>query len=99
MAPQRRAGVAGDTFPTFLTQEGVAMLSSVLNSPRAVAVNIAIMRAFIRLRQMALSVDELARKLTEMERRYDQQFQEVFEAIRELITPPETPNRQIGFHP
>ena len=85
--------------PTFLTQEGVAMLSSVLNSPRAVAVNIAIMRAFIRLRQMALSVDELARKLTEMERRYDQQFQEVFEAIRELITPPETPNRQIGFHP
>ena len=75
------------------------MLSSVLNSPRAVAVNIAIMRAFIRLRQMALSVDELARKLTEMERRYDQQFQEVFEAIRELITPPETPNRQIGFHP
>jgi hypothetical protein len=54
------------------------MLSSVLNSPRAVAVNIAIARAFIQLRQMGLSVDELARKLTEMERRYDQQFQEIF---------------------
>lgn len=85
--------------PYVFTQEGVAMLSSVLNSPRAIAVNVAIMRAFVRLRQMALSVDELARKLTEMEQKYDQQFQEIFEAIRQLITPPESPNRQIGFHP
>jgi hypothetical protein len=84
--------------PYAFTQEGVAMLSSVLQSPRAVAVNVGIMRAFIRLRQMALSVEELVRKVDNLENRYDEQFKIVFEAIRELLTPPEPTKRRIGFH-
>lgn len=84
--------------PYVFTQEGVAMLSSVLHSPRAVAVNIGIMRAFIRLRQMALSVDELARKVGTLERKYDDQFKIVFDAIRQLLTPPDQPRKRIGFH-
>ena len=84
--------------PYAFTQEGVAMLSSVLNSPRAVAVNIGIMRAFIRLRQMALSVEELARKVGALESHYDDQFKIVFDAIRQLLTPPNKPKREIGFH-
>jgi hypothetical protein len=87
--------------PYAFTQEGVAMLSSVLSSPRAVQVNIAIMRAFIRLRQMALSVDELSRKVADLERGYrqhGQQFDVVFKAIRQLMAPPsEPPRRRIGF--
>ncbi len=85
--------------PYVFTQEGVAMLSSVLHSPRAVAVNIGIMRAFIRLRQMALSVDELIRKVGALERKYDDQFKIVFDAIRQLLAPPNPPRRPIGFHP
>jgi hypothetical protein len=85
----------------YLTQEGVAMLSSVLSSSRAVQVNIAIMRAFIRLRQMALSVDELSRKVADLERGYKQhgqQFDVVFKAIRQLMSPPpESPRKKIGF--
>ncbi len=87
--------------PYAFTQEGVAMLSSVLSSPRAVQVNIAIMRAFIRVRQMALSVDELSRKVADLERGYQQhgqQFDVVFKAIRQLMAPPpEPPRRKIGF--
>ena len=73
------------------------MLSSVLRSPRAVQVNIEIMRAFVRLRQLLASNTELARKLADLERKYDKQFQVVFEAIRKLMIPPETKRRQIGF--
>ena len=75
------------------------MLSSVLRSKRAVQVNIAIMRTFVRLRQLLLSNADLARKLDALEKKYDAQFKVVFDAIRELMTPAEQPKRQIGFHP
>jgi hypothetical protein len=81
------------------TEQGVAMLSSVLRSSRAVQVNIAIMRTFVRLREMLLSNAELARKLAALENKYDAQFKVVFDVIRELMLPPESPRRKIGFHP
>ncbi len=85
--------------PYAFTEQGVAMLSGVLRSARAVQVNIAIMRAFVRLRQMLATHAELARKLEEMEQRYDEQFRAVFEAIRELMEPPPAETkREIGFH-
>jgi len=84
--------------PYAFTEQGVAMLSSVLRSKRAVQVNIAIMRTFVRLREMLLSNADLARKLDALEKKYDAQFKVVFDAIRELMTPPESPKRQIGFH-
>ena len=91
-------GGARRTRPYAFTEQGVAMLSSVLKSPRAVKVNIGIMRAFVKLRQMLVSNDELRRKLLAMERKYDSQFRVVFDAIRELMEPPEDPNRKkIGF--
>jgi len=83
--------------PYVFTEQGVAMLSSVLRSPRAVRVNIEIMRAFVRLRRLLQSNKELAAKLAELETKYDGQFKIVFDAIRELMTPPETPKRTIGF--
>jgi len=84
--------------PYAFTEQGVAMLSSVLRSPRAVQVNIEIMRAFVRLRQLVASHDQLAGKLAALERKYDQQFKVVFDAIRELMTPPEAKRaRRIGF--
>ncbi|MDD5222402.1 MAG: ORF6N domain-containing protein [bacterium] len=89
--------------PYAFTEQGVAMLSSVLKSSRAVQVNIEIMRAFVRLRRLLASNAELARKLNELERRYNSQFRVVFDAIRELMTPlqepePELPpQRRIGF--
>ncbi len=83
--------------PYAFTEQGVAMLSSVLRSPRAVLVNIAIMRAFVKLREMLASHKDLARRLEEMESRYDAQFKAVFDAIRELMKPPEKPRRRIGF--
>ena len=84
--------------PYVFTEQGVAMLSSVLRSERAVAVNIEIMRAFVKLREMLSSHKELARKLTEMESKYDQQFKVVFDAIRQLMAPPPVPKkRRIGF--
>ncbi len=83
--------------PYAFTEQGVAMLSGVLNSPRAVQVNIEIMRAFVRLRQMLLSHAELARKLETLEKKYDAQFKVVFEAIRQLMAPPIKPKRKIGF--
>jgi hypothetical protein len=79
------------------TQEGVAMLSSVLNSPRAIRVNIEIMRAFVRLRRMLASHVELARKLEALEKKYDAQFKVVFDAIRPLMAPAERPPKKIGF--
>ena len=83
--------------PYAFTEQGVAMLSSVLRSPRAVQVNIAIMRAFVRLREMLLTNANLARKLAALEARYDSQFKVVFDAIRQLMTPPDPPRRRIGF--
>lgn len=87
-------------FPCVFTEQGVAMLSSVLNSERAVQVNIQIMRVFTRLRELLLTHVSLKRKIEEMEKKYDQQFQVVFDAIRELIegSVEEKPRRRIGFH-
>jgi hypothetical protein len=85
--------------PYAFTEQGVAMLSSVLRSPRAVHVNIAIMRAFVRLRELLLTNAELARKLADLERKYDSQFKAVFDAIRQLMAPPPPPPKpEIGFH-
>ncbi|HTV57035.1 MAG TPA: ORF6N domain-containing protein [Terriglobia bacterium] len=84
--------------PLVFTEQGVAMLSSVLGSDRAVEVNIEIMRAFVRLRRFAASNAELQRKLDESEEKYDAQFAAVFDAIRELMQPaPVPPKRRIGF--
>ncbi|MBC8002419.1 MAG: ORF6N domain-containing protein [Opitutaceae bacterium] len=81
------------------TEQGVAMLSGILTSPRAVEVNIAIMRAFVQLRQLLSTHADLARKLASLESKYDQQFKVVFEAIRELMKPPTAAQkREIGFH-
>ena len=86
--------------PYAFTEQGVAMLSSVLKSPRAVQVNIAIMRAFVRLRQLLATHRDLAEKLAEMEKKYDKQFKIVFEIIRQLMEPPPKPKKgQIGFAP
>src|SRR3990172_9037517 len=82
--------------PYAFTEQGVAMLSSILRSERAVQVNIEIMRAFVRLRQMLASHAGLARKLAALEKKYDAQFKVVFDAIRELMTPPEPKRRRIG---
>jgi ORF6N domain len=83
--------------PYAFTEQGVAMLSGVLHSPRAVAVNVEIMRAFVELRRVLNSHADLARKLEALERRYDGQFKTVFEAIRQLMAPPKRPRRKIGF--
>jgi len=85
------------TLPYAFTEQGVAMLSSVLRSPRAVEVNIEIMRAFVRVRAMVAGRADLVRRLDEMEKRYDHQFGEVFGAIRALVSPPARPRRRIGF--
>ena len=87
--------------PYVFTEQGVAMLSSVLNSERAVQVNIAIMRAFVKLRQILSTHKELVHKLNELERKFekhDTEIQSIFEAIRQLMAPPpEKPKRRIGF--
>ncbi len=83
------------------TEQGVAMLSSVLRSKRAIRVNIAIMRAFVKLRRIFSAHKELAHKLSELETRiekHDTEIQEIFEAIRQLMSPYEKPKRRIGFH-
>ncbi|MFH1706317.1 MAG: ORF6N domain-containing protein [Planctomycetota bacterium] len=85
--------------PRAFTEQGVAMLSSVLRSERAVQVNIEIMRAFVSLRRMLGTNADLARKLAELEHKYDRQFAVVFDAIRQLMEPPsEPPKPRIGFH-
>lgn len=83
--------------PRAFTEQGVAMLSSVLRSQRAIIVNVEIMRAFVALRRMLASNIELAHKLDELEHKYDAKFRIVFEAIRELMAPRERPRRPIGF--
>ena len=95
----RAKGRGGRRTPPFaFTEQGVSMLSSVLNSERAIEVNIAIMRAFVRLRAMLATHADLARRLNELEQKYDEQFRVVFEAIRELMAPePVPPSRRIGF--
>jgi hypothetical protein len=79
------------------TEHGVAMLSSVLNSRRAVQVNIQIMRTFAKLREIISQHKDLARRLDELEKKYDAQFKVVFDAIRQLMKPPESKKRPIGF--
>jgi len=83
--------------PYAFTEQGVAMLSSVLRSPRAINANIAIMRAFVRLRAFLVSPDDLARKVADLETKYDANFKIVFDAIRELMAEPASPQRVIGF--
>jgi len=83
--------------PMAFTEQGVAMLSSVLNSERAIQVNILIMRAFTLLRQMLASHEDLKVKLEEMESRYDEQFRVVFQAIQQLLDKDQQPGKKIGF--
>src|SRR6059058_3104812 len=85
--------------PYAFTEQGVAMLSSVLRSARAIEVNIAIMRTFVQLRRLMDTNRGLARKIEGLEKKYDEQFAVVFEAIKQLIAPPAPPKKQIGFHP
>jgi hypothetical protein len=83
------------------TEQGVAMLSSVLNSDRAIEVNIAIMRVFVKIREMLYFNKELSHKLDQLEQKiekHDEEIRTIFEAIRQLMMPPETPKRRIGFH-
>jgi hypothetical protein len=83
--------------PYVFTEHGAIMLATVLNSPIAVHASIQVVRAFVRLRKMIASNKDLARKIEELEKKYDAQFKVVFEAIRELMQPPETKKRKIGF--
>jgi phage regulator Rha-like protein len=93
-----KTGRGGRRYPPYVfTEQGVAMLSSVLNSERAIEVNILIMRAFVKLREMIASHKDLARRLDELEKKYDAQFKIVFDAIRQLMAPPEPKKRKIGF--
>lgn len=88
--------------PRAFTEHGILMLSSVLRSKRAIQVNIAIMRAFVRLRRILAAHRELAQKLVELERKvesHDQQIRSIFDAIRQLMAPPSPLRRRIGFHP
>ncbi|HQP35552.1 MAG TPA: ORF6N domain-containing protein [Polyangiaceae bacterium] len=88
----------GRRYPPYaFTEQGVAMLSSVLNTERAIEVNIAIMRTFVQLRAMLASNAELAAKLARLEKKYDAQFKVVFDAIRQLMAPTVRPKRRIGF--
>ncbi|OGI18504.1 MAG: hypothetical protein A3B68_07095 [Candidatus Melainabacteria bacterium RIFCSPHIGHO2_02_FULL_34_12] len=88
----------GGYLPYVFTELGVAMLSSVLNSERAINVNIQIMRTFTKLREMIESHKDLKGKIEEMEKKYDEQFQIVFEAIKRLIEPEIKPKRKVGFY-
>jgi hypothetical protein len=93
-----KSGRGGRRYPPYaFTEEGVAMLSSVLNNPRAIKVNIEIMRAFVRLRKILASHAKLARKLETLEKKYDAQFKVVFDAIRQLMEPSEKASKKIGF--
>jgi len=88
----------GRRYPPYaFTEQGVAMLSSVLHSKRAVQVNIEIMRAFVRLRRMLASHADLQRRLNDLEKKYDEKFKVVFDAIRQLMAPPERKRPRIGF--
>lgn len=87
----------GGAKPYAFTEGGVAMLSSVLNSRRAIAMNVAIMRTFIALRRLAKNHSAIVAKLKEMEARYDKQFQEVYELLYDLLDPPRPPRKRIGY--
>lgn len=96
-----KRGAHAKYLPLAFTEQGVAMLSGVLGSPRAVQVNIAIMRAFVRIREFLTAHRDLAEKLAELERKvlsHDEHIQSLFDAIRQLMAPPDPPPRQIGFH-
>ncbi|MDZ4168196.1 MAG: ORF6N domain-containing protein [Coriobacteriia bacterium] len=98
LKPAGRGGRRG--LPFAFTQEGVAMLSSVLRGERAVEVNVQIMRAFVRMKAMLASRTELANRIDELEARYDSQFGVIFDAIRQLMAPPNPPKHPVGFvHP
>jgi hypothetical protein len=84
--------------PYAFTEHGALMLANVLNSERAAQTSVQVVRAFVRLRQMLASNAELARKLAALENKYDAQFKVVFDAIRQLMSPPAKPKREIGFH-
>ena len=92
-----KRGEHSKCLPMAFTEQGVAMLSSVLNSERAIEVNVLIMRAFVQLRRMISSHRDLLRQVEEMEKRYDRQSQVVFEAIRRLMAEPEILKKRIGF--
>jgi hypothetical protein len=83
--------------PYVFTEQGVAMLSSVLNSDRAIEVNIQIMRAFVKLREMIAAHKDLSKKLAELESKYDSQFRVIFDAIRAFVAEPEQKVKKIGF--
>lgn len=85
--------------PYVFTEHGILMLSSVLNSNKAIQVNIQIMRTFIKLRNILAEHNDILRKIEKMEKNYDRQFRIVFDIIRELNNPPEKPRKQIGFRP
>ncbi len=84
--------------PYAFTEHGALMLANVLNSERAAQTSVQVVRAFVKLRQMLVSNADLARKLASMEKKYDAQFKVVFDAIRQLMSPPTKPRREIGFH-
>ena len=84
--------------PQVFTEHGAIMAATVLNSPQAVHMSVAVVRAFVRLRRMALSVEGLARKVADLENKYDVRFRAVFEAIRDLMEPPAPHHKRIGFH-
>ena len=95
-----KRGTHSKYLPMTFTEQGVAMLSSVLNSDRAIEVNIAIMRAFVQLRKISSSHKQLAQKLREIEARledHDESIDAIFEAIQQLMRPPEKPRKPIGF--
>jgi len=97
IATSKRGRGGRHKLPYAFTEHGAVMLASVLNSPIAVAASIQVVRAFVQLRGVLASHKELARRLDEMEGKYDAQFKVVFQAIRELMQPPPTPRKQIGF--
>ncbi len=95
-----KRGAHSKYLPYAFTEQGVAMLSSVLNSERAIKVNIEVMRAFVKLRKIISTHKELAGKLAELERKiakHDEHIRDIFQAIRQLMTPPESKKRKIGF--
>lgn len=84
--------------PIAFTEQGVAMLSTVLKSKRAIQVNVEIMRTFVKMRRMVASYEDIVRKLDALEKKYDAQFRVVFDAIRQLMAPPKPKKNQVGFH-
>jgi hypothetical protein len=94
--PSKRS--LGGYLPYVFTEQGVAMLSSVLNSERAIAVNIQIMRTFVRIKEMLMAHKDLQHKIEDMERKHDQQFKIIFDAIKQLIKEEQKPKKTIGFY-